>query len=167
MIMKTLCLFRHAKSTWGEFGTDDPDRPLHPIGEKNAPLMGDVLKDRKLKPDLIVTSTAKRARLTAELISEPLNYDTEKIIINEDIYEAGIEELLHIIQSLQKKINSVILIGHNPGLTLLANYLSDERVHNLPTCGLFCLEFDTDNWEEIVTVESRVLFVDEPSKHDL
>lgn len=165
--MKKLCLFRHAKSTWGEFGTDDQERPLHPTGEENAPLMGGFLKDQKLKPDLMLTSNAIRAQRTAEFVAEPLGYDKEKIVIREDLYEAGVEDLLHICQGLDKKIENVILIGHNPGLTLLANYLADTHVPNLATCGVFCMEFDADDWGSIETAESRVLFTDEPSKHEL
>jgi len=163
--MKTLCLFRHAKSTWGALGTNDIERELHPIGETNAPMMGAYLKDQNSQPDLIITSNAKRAYLTAQLIAEPLGYDKEKIVIEDKIYEAGVEELLHIIQTLEAKTKTVVIVGHNPGLTLLANYLADERVNNLPTCGVFCMTFDTDNWEEITTSESKIMFVDAPIQH--
>src|SRR6056297_2288736 len=122
--MKKLCLFRHAKSTYASLGTDDIDRPLHEVGFVNAPMMAEVLtKQHKFKPDLIVSSNAKRAHETSKLFAEAIGYDETKILVEDRLYEAGVEDLLSEIQLLNDKYKSVLLIGHNPGLTLLATFL--------------------------------------------
>ena len=163
--MRTLCLFRHAKSTWGALGTDDIDRPLHPIGSTNAPMMGNFLKNQKIKPDLILSSNATRCLATAELIAEPLNYKKENIKVDPRLYDASVEDLLQVLEGIDNKFKTVILVGHNPGLTLLANYLAEGHVVNLPTCGVFCLDIDMDDWKNITSAKSEVKFIDEPRRH--
>ncbi len=164
--MKKLCLFRHAKSTYGALGTEDLDRPLHEIGMSNVSLMGNVLTNKyKFKPDLIMTSHAVRTVLTAELLCEPLGYKKEKIRVEKSLYEAGVEELLQDIKLVDSKVKNLLIVGHNPGLTLLANFLADTHVNNLPTSGMFAIELDSKSWEDISTANNKVLFFDEPKNH--
>jgi len=164
--MKKLCLFRHAKSTYASLGTDDVDRPLHEVGFINAPMMGHVITEQhKFKPDLILTSNAKRALQTSKLVAEAIGYDEKKIQIEDKLYEAGVEALLNQIQLIEEKYKSVLLIGHNPGLTLLANFLTDQHIGNLATCGSIAIEFNTKTWDNITDAENKILFTDEPKNH--
>lgn len=164
--MKKLCLFRHAKSTYASLGTDDIDRPLHEVGFTNAPMMGEIItKEHKFKPDLIVTSNAKRALETSKLVAEAIGYDEGNIQVEDKLYEAGVEDLISEIQLLDEKYKSVLLIGHNPGLTLLATFLTDQHVNNLATCGSIAVEFDTKTWGNIAEANTKILFIDEPKNH--
>ncbi|WP_457598784.1 SixA phosphatase family protein, partial [Hydrogenimonas sp.] len=123
--MKELFLFRHAKSSWDDPSLSDFDRPLNERGRRDAPLMGEHLKAMGIHLDLIVASPAKRAKKTAKIIAEKLGYDIEKIIWQENIYEASPQTLLYIVCQLPEKAKRVMLVGHNPSLTLLANQLGD------------------------------------------
>lgn len=164
--MKKLCLFRHAKSTYGTLGTEDLMRPLHPMGLIDAPKMANILKNTyKFKPDLILASYAQRALLTAQALCDALGYNKEKIRIEKSLYEAGVEDLLEDIKLVDNKTKNLLIVGHNPGLTLLANFLVDTHVTNLPTCGVVAIEFDTNSWENISAAASKLLFFDEPKNH--
>lgn len=163
--MKRLCLIRHAKSSWNHPSVEDHERPLDERGEEDAKAMGEILTENKVKPDYILASPAKRASDTATLIAESIGFAKDQIITDENLYEAGVEDLLAIIQSLDNKHKSVLLVGHNPGLTYLANYLADDHVVNLPTCGAYCVDFDTNDWSEITVVDGKTVFVDSPKQH--
>lgn len=163
--MKTLCLIRHAKSSWHDPAMDDKQRPLDERGELDAKVLGDFLKAKKLTPDIILCSPAIRTAVTAEIVARELGLKADQVIANEEIYEAGVETLLAVIQQLPKKYSTVFLVGHNPGLTWLANYLADDHMINLPTCGTYCVTFDTSDWKEITMVEGKTLFIDTPQQH--
>ena len=93
--MKTLYLVRHAKSSWKYPNLDDFERPLNKRGRKNAPFMGKVLKELKVSPDLIISSPANRAAMTARIIAGKINYPLENILYSETIYEFGESALIH------------------------------------------------------------------------
>jgi phosphohistidine phosphatase len=147
--MKNLFLVRHAKSDWSISGQKDFDRELNGRGRSDAPKMGRKLYEMEAKPDIIISSPAARAKFTAELISEQLKFDTNKIIFNEDIYEASVRTLLGVINGIEDKYNSVMLFGHNPGLTYLAEALTKKEIGNIPTCGIVHIEFSVDSWKEV------------------
>jgi len=162
--MKTLYLSRHAKSSWRDPGLSDIDRPLNKRGKRDAPFMGKLLAEKGINPDLIISSPAKRARATAKIIASELNYDKEKIIFDKNIYEGTGRRLLEIISEIKEKYNFVMLFGHNPGLTVLSNNLSDRFIDNIPTCGVVALEFNT-SWKEIELNSAGFLFFEYPKKH--
>ncbi|MBX9853514.1 MAG: histidine phosphatase family protein [Cytophagaceae bacterium] len=148
-MLKNLFLARHAKSDWSVPGQKDFDRELNGRGRNDAPRMGKKLSEMDVKPDLIMSSPAARAKLTAEFIAEQLRYDTEKIIFNEDIYEASVRSLLAIINELSDDYNKVMLVGHNPTFTYIAEYLTKKNIDNIPTCGIVNIEFNVDSWKEV------------------
>jgi phosphohistidine phosphatase len=143
---KTLILIRHAKSDWSESGQKDIDRELNPRGHSDAPRMGGKLVEMGVKPNLIVSSPARRTTLTAEYISEQLKYPFENIEFQEDIYEASVRTLLKVVNELNNAHQSVAIIGHNPGFSYLAEYLTGSVIGNIPTCGIVELQFELDNW---------------------
>ena len=145
--MKTLYLTRHAKSSWKHGRIKDLERPLNKRGKKDAPLMGNQLKTMKIIPDLIITSPAARAKLTAFIIAENIDYLQDRIMVEDNIYEATLNKLLSFIHTLHDRHNSVMLIGHNPGLTMLNNYLSNKHIENIPTCGVTGIKFNS-SWEK-------------------
>ncbi len=162
--MKTLYLGRHAKSSWKNMELADIDRPLNKRGKRDAPFMGKLLADKGIKPDLIISSPAKRAVATAKVIASEINYPEEEIIFDENIYEATGRGLLEIISGTEEKYNSIMLFGHNPGLTVLNNNLSDHFIDNIPTCGVVALEFKT-SWNEIELKSAGFIFFEYPKKY--
>lgn len=161
--MKTLYLVRHAKSSWKQPELSDFKRPLNKRGKNDAPFMGKLLSDKGVNPGLVITSPAKRAATTAKIIASEINYPKGKIIFDENIYEATGRELLEIISGTEENYNSVMLFGHNPGLTVLQNNLSDHFIDNIPTCGVVALKFKT-SWKEIELNSAGFMFFEYPKK---
>jgi phosphohistidine phosphatase len=143
---KTLILIRHGKSDWSNGGEKDFDRPLNQRGNMDAPRMGGKLKELGIVPDLIVSSPALRTTLTTEYICEQINYPIEKIDFQEDIYEASVRTLLKVVNELNDTYNTVVIVGHNPGFSYLAEYLTGSEVGNIPTCGIVELQIEFDKW---------------------
>ncbi|HEX9970682.1 MAG TPA: histidine phosphatase family protein, partial [bacterium] len=161
--MKRLFLIRHAKSSWDEPDVADIDRPLNNRGKRDAPVMGERLKkEHKAKPDLILSSPAKRALRTAKIIAKEIDYPEGKIEIKDSLYGSGVQAMLNIIQYLDGSLNEVMLFGHNPDLTSLANYLSNQHVDNIPTCGIFCVDFEIRSWQDVKNGEGIFKFFDYP-----
>ncbi len=157
---------RHAKSIWGSTELADISRPLNKRGEHDAPLMGKILKkEYQVKPDLILSSPAKRAQQTARLIAKATDYPKEKIEINDSLYASGASAIFNAIQSLDKLLDEVIIISHNPDLTTLANQLSDQQIEDIPTCGVVRLDFKTDSWRSIRQGSGIFKFFAYPRKH--
>lgn len=163
-IKRTLYLARHAKSSWKDSSLSDFERPLNKRGKNDAPAMGEILKERNVKPDLIISSPAKRAKKTACIIGEKIGYPEDKIVFNKDIYEASSRELLSIIHNLNGNINSVMLFGHNPAFTMLNNILGDKYIDNIPTCGVVALQFEK-SWNELNEKSGKLLFFEYPKLH--
>ncbi|MDB5262512.1 MAG: phosphohistidine phosphatase [Adhaeribacter sp.] len=163
--MKTLYLLRHAKSSWDFEELSDHDRPLNNRGRKDAPLMGRELASREVTVDLIVTSSAVRALTTATLVAKELEYDPEKIAVEEEIYKANKQELLAIINNIPNQFEKVMLVGHNFTITELANMLSPDLVPTMPTAGVVCLQFNCGTWAEINKENGNLVFFDIPKNH--
>ena len=147
--MKILYLVRHAKSSWKFPDLDDIDRPLNKRGKRDAPRMGNFLNNKKVRPDIIISSPAVRAAKTAELIADILSYPLQKILFNKEIYEASTTSLFNTIGKINNNFHSAMLVGHNPGMTYFANALANLRIDNIPTCGIVCTELDISSWKEI------------------
>ena len=123
--MKTLLMLRHAKSSWADPWMDDHDRPLKARGERDAPRMGKFIRQQELTPDLVITSTAKRARQTAELMVEAAQYDGE-VRATRQIYHGDPEDYIEVLQRLPQKYERVMIVGHNPGMEELLELLTGE-----------------------------------------
>jgi phosphohistidine phosphatase len=148
--MKRLLLVRHAKSSWADPGQRDIDRPLNERGRRNAPEMGKRLRERALVPDLIVSSPARRALATAQLLADAFGMTRGGIEIEDALYEASTATWLETIGALPAAVGTALMVGHNPELTELANLLCREaRIENLPTCGVLCLEYGARSWRSI------------------
>jgi phosphohistidine phosphatase len=143
---KTLLLIRHAKSDWSIQGQKDFDRELNQRGHTDAPRMGAKLFEMGIKPELVVSSPAQRTKLTAEYICEQVKYPVEKIEYNEEIYEASVRTLLKVVNELDDIYSMVAIVGHNPGFSYLAEYLTGAVIGSLPTCGIVELSFDFNKW---------------------
>jgi phosphohistidine phosphatase len=145
--MKTLLLLRHAKSSWKDSELDDHDRPLNKRGKNDAPKIGRLLRDENLLPDLIVASSAKRCRKTAEHVIHSSGYRGEARIYGE-LYEAGADKLRNFLANLDDSIHRVLLIAHNPGMEELLEPLVGAYTP-LSTAALAHVDLKTDSWRDL------------------
>ena len=153
--MVTLSLFRHAKSAWNNPGLGDFDRPLAPRGEKAAPRMGRYMAREGLEPELVLCSTALRARQTIELACAQWASQPE-IRYTDELYHAGPNEMLREAMAIPAGCAHAMLVGHNPGMHALAIALSgdgdadamDAVGAKYPTAALAVIEFRVD-WKSI------------------
>ena len=145
--MKTLLLLRHAKSSWNQPELHDHDRPLNKRGKKEAPLVGKYLKDNDLLPDLIISSTARRARQTVEMVAEAAGY-TGEIRWLDELYAAPPEEYLSALATLPESYHCVMMVGHNPGLEELVALLTEEE-ESLTTAAMAQVDLSVAAWSEV------------------
>lgn len=161
--MKRLFIIRHAKSSWDNLSLDDYDRPLNERGLKNAPFMGQVLKQKEILPDIIISSPAKRAMHTAELIANEIGYE-KAITPNEYIYEAYVNVLQEIVSYIYDEHDTAFLVGHNPGVTALAYMLGDFK-EEMPTCAIVEIEFDCNSWMDVSKQNAKLVAYEYPKKY--
>lgn len=160
--MKTIVLVRHAKSSWDTPGLSDFDRPLNERGKKDAPEMAERLKEKGLKPDVFVSSPAKRAKRTARFFAAAFGQEKEDIVLQEDLYMATEEAFIKAIKGLEDGQDIAVLFAHNPGITEFANSLSNVRIDDMPTCSMFAVAADTGSWSSFMEEEKKFLFFDYP-----
>lgn len=146
--MKNLILIRHAKSSW-ETPIKDHQRPLSKRGIKDAHLIAEVMGGILPKLNYILSSTAKRASETAELIAQCLNWPSESIVFDERLYTFDGIQLSKIIKSLNDGYENVIVFGHNDAITEFVNTFGDLYINNVPTCGVVMISFDVNSWSLI------------------
>lgn len=144
---------------------DDFERPLNKRGRKNAPFMGEILKKLKVAPDLVLSSPANRAAMTARIITASIKYPLENIRYSEAIYEFSENALIHVVKQIEDSVNRAMVVGHNPALNGLANYIGDPPISNIPTCGIFCAELDISAWANISEHCAKLKFFEFPKKH--
>ncbi|WP_024955844.1 SixA phosphatase family protein [Sulfurospirillum arcachonense] len=165
--MKTIYLIRHAKSSWNEIGISDFERPLNKRGKRDLPYMADRLKKFKIKPDLILSSPAKRAQKTAKVIAETIGYDKDEISYKESLYESSYTTYRYLLDSLSDDLNSIFIVAHNPTLTDVGERLSGAILTNIPTCSIVCIEFDVESFQDIKEESGKIMFFDYPKKHNI
>ncbi|HEY0429101.1 MAG TPA: histidine phosphatase family protein [Pyrinomonadaceae bacterium] len=162
--MKTLFILRHAKSSWANPDSSDFDRQLNEQGLKTVPMMGETMFKRQFQPALVLSSPAKRAKQTAVLIKETAQIEG-KIEYDERIYEASPLRLLQVISELGEETESLMLVGHNPGLEGLIKILTGE-IQPMPTAALAVIDLSAKNWNEITAESGKLRTVIRP-KDDL
>jgi phosphohistidine phosphatase len=143
--MKTLLILRHAKSSWKK-PVADRDRPLNKRGKSDAPRMGKVLREAGLQPDLIISSTAKRARSTAEKVAQHSGHPGV-VELSNDLYLGGPESYCRVLRGVPDAHESVLVVGHNPGLEMLLEALTG-REEVLPTAALAHVHIEIEHWQE-------------------
>lgn len=145
--MKTLLILRHAKSSWKRAESSDHDRPLNSRGKRAAPRMGKLLKQEKLVPDAILSSTAERARATAEAAAEACGYEG-MLQLSLDLYLAEPETYVQVLHGVGDDCERVMVVGHNPGLEQLLDALTQEG-DVLPTAALAQVELPIKRWRDL------------------
>ncbi len=164
-IMKVLYMVRHAKSTWDEAYTTDFDRPLNKRGRHDAPMMGAVLRERGCAPGIIRSSPAVRAITTARYLAEALGFPLADIETLDHMYGASDRGLLAVVHALPDEVSEAMIVGHNPGMHMLAETLVPLDIANLPTCGIVAAEFGVQRWAEIAPMQGALRFYEHPRAH--
>lgn len=159
--MLRLYLVRHAKSSWGDLSLSDFDRPLNARGLADAPDMGKRLAHQGILPDLLLSSPAIRAITTCRKMAAAVGYSEDKIRMLKKLYHADPDQLLGVLRE-SEPAKSVMVFGHNPGLTEFANRLLGTDIDNIPTCGVVAAELNPREWQEISWSCGRLLFFDFP-----
>lgn len=162
--MKTLSILRHAKSSWNDASLSDRERPLNKRGRHDAPMMGRRLKESAIRPSLIVSSPAVRAWTTAKIVAREISYPREFLQRDDRLYLAGVRQLFDVVSEQDPGFNSIMIVGHNPGLTEFANRLVPDLTPNVPTCALVAVEIDTDDWNLRGNPACRLLLYDYPKR---
>lgn len=147
---------------------DDFERPLNARGKRDAPRMGKRLREKKIHPSLMLSSPAKRALSTCKRIAKVLGYPKDAIKTDRLLYHADEETILSVVQGLKSKYDSVMLFGHNPGITGFVNTLMNGEfdIDNIPTCGIVAFQFDADEWKDITWGKGNMLFFDYPKSRE-
>jgi phosphohistidine phosphatase len=161
--VKTLLLMRHAKSDWDADYGSDHDRPLNERGLRSARLMGRVLAEEGLVPDLIICSTAVRAKTTAELAVEAGNWGSE-IRLDRSLYDEGPRGVLAVGLSVPD-VEGLMLVGHQPTWSMLVSALTGERT-DMKTAAVAVIELEIESWVALASASGTLIRVLEPRSHD-
>lgn len=146
--MKQLIILRHGKAEKDSMAKDDYDRALTERGKKNARAMGEYIGSRAGKPDLILSSSARRAHETAILAAQGVGYPEEMIQTDQNLYFAPATWIMNVLSKLPDDVDNCLYVGHNPGITDLINDLG-VKLDNLPTSSAACFTFNVDAWADI------------------
>ena len=163
--MKTLYLIRHAKSDWSIDHLLDIDRPLNERGYGDANKMSLILKEKKIIPDLIISSPAVRAISTALIFCRALNYDPKAIVINKHLYDTSVKEYIQVISKIDNTHKIVLIFGHNPTITNTANTLTSVLAVEMPTCAVAGIHSNVLNWESFSKNINSLTLFDIPKNH--
>lgn len=160
--MKSLLIIRHAKSSWSAADLNDFDRPLNDRGKKDAPSMAKALLKKNVLIDTFISSPARRAKKTASYFCEAYDKTESDIIFKQELYHAATNAFYNVITGIDKVATNVAIFSHNPGITEFVNTLTNTRIDNMPTCGVFAIHIKSDNWKDFETAEKTFWFFEAP-----
>ena len=163
--MKTLLILRHGKSSWGNPGLADHDRPLKGRGRRAAKRMGEEMVARDVVPDLILSSTARRARSTAERAAEAAGC-TDRIVQTRELYLTGVtHQLRTVAERAGDEHRVVMIVGHNPTLEDMVEHLTGED-ERMTTGNLARVDLDVNSWRDLPGASGRLAFLLRPRELD-
>ncbi len=163
--MKTMFFIRHGKSNWKIPALTDRERPLNDRGKRDAPFMARLLRERGVMPDLIISSPAVRAMTTTRFISRELMYPEARIVVDESLYPGTVEDILRVIHAIQSSLNVAMIVGHNPALTLSADFITGRDFDNIPTCGVVCIDLQDEGWDNVDRGRGKIRYFEYPKKY--
>lgn len=146
--MKTLLVLRHGKSSWSDASLDDHDRPLKGRGKRAAKKIGRVLRERGLLPDLVLSSTAKRACATAKLALQEAGYEGDVVKVRDFYFASVHKQLAAVSRHARGKDKTILIVGHNPALEELVATLTGDEV-SLTTANLAVVDLDVEDWDTL------------------
>ncbi len=162
--MKNFFIVRHAKSSWSELGLSDIERPLNKRGKHDAPKMAEYLKENLgVNIDYVIASPAVRAQKTAGYFYSQFQ-PTKALDTRRDIYFGDVDDYFEILKSLDSDIFNVLLVGHNPLITLFVNHYGKIDLENIPTCGVSHFETNAESWNDLTLENVNLLNIYLPKK---
>jgi len=154
--VKRLTLMRHADAQWKDPEVADFARPLNRRGHSEAESMARRLIELALIPDLVVTSSARRAAQTAEIIAHELSLVPRTIRYEEALYLGGAQDILKLVRTIGSRVSHLMIIGHNPGISEAAQVLVPGReMAGLSTAALCTITFDIGHWSGVAPAVMR------------
>lgn len=164
--MKHLFLVRHAKSDWGNPGLTDFERPLNERGNRDKKTMGKRLRNKSIEISSFISSSAKRTNQTSMALAKEIEFNTQDIQFFEELYHSSPSVMLSFINKTKNEHNNLMLVGHNPGISMLCDYLCNYSV-DFPTLGIAKITFQTEDWMEVSTQTGTLEWFDFPKKIEL
>ncbi len=161
--MKTLYLIRHAKSDWSDGSLSDFERGLKKRGHKDLNTISSYLSIQELKPDLIISSLALRAQITADQLGKKIDYEG-RIHYMEELYNSRPETIMNVLTLQDDSYETIFVIGHNPELTEFANFLLEDNFSKLPTLGVLAINLNIDSWNDISEKCGEIDFFIQPKQ---
>jgi phosphohistidine phosphatase len=153
---------RHAKSDWKNSVLKDFDRPLNERGKDSIEIMSKALKKQNICPDIILSSPALRAKITAKGIGQGINYN-KAIVYEKDFYFSNLSSVIDIIKKTNNKNNNLMIFGHDPMWSELVYRFSGKNI-DMPTCSICGISFEIDSWNDIVKQQGNVVVYEYPKK---
>lgn len=154
--MKSVFLVRHAKSSWDNPHLADFDRPLNSRGCANAPLMAHLLMSKGVAPQLVLSSSARRAFDTAAFFIKAFSIPPHNVITLDALYHASPRQIQDAIHELPETCSTLLLFGHNPGLTEFVNQFPGGQLLSLPTCGIAQLFSTASRWPDFSVANTHM-----------
>ena len=148
-MQRYLYLLRHAESKEKQVGQDDQERKLTPRGMREALLIGTYLFKEKTTIDVIISSTAERAKATAGLVVDGLKWDSQRITFSDELYEASSRTFFNFLATLDDIHKHVMCISHNPVISYVAEYLTKEEIGDMAPGSFVAIKFNIDTWKEV------------------
>jgi phosphohistidine phosphatase len=146
---RILYLMRHAQSADKQPGQADKERELTPQGMRDTVSIAEQLYLQKIIPEIVISSTAIRARHTAELVVDVCKLMNDKLLLEEELYNASVRTFLEFVNQLEDSYQAVMCVGHNPVISYLAEYLTKAEIGDMPPAGLAVIRFNALQWKEI------------------
>lgn len=162
---KTVFFIRHAKSSWSDPRLPDNKRPLNKRGLRDAPFMAQLLRQQVQPPVRLLSSPAVRAFSTAEYFAKAFGQTAENINIDERLYLADSDTILRVIKEMDNDYDQLLIFGHNPGYTFVANLFTDEFIENVPTCGIVLVQSPVDQWSDFGQELGKVVRFQYPKQY--
>lgn len=160
---KHLYLFRHAESVDKQLRDHDRDRELSPTGVRESLQMGTYLNRENVNPDIIICSSAARARATTQLAADAMKFDHNKITFDDELYTASVRTFFEFITKLDDDYSQVMCVGHNPTVSYLAEYLTGAEIGDMTTAGIVMIKFNIKSWREVSQGNGELLHYVYPS----
>lgn len=148
-MQRHLLIMRHAQAEDIQSDGHDRDRELTTKGNQEALVMGSQLFQRTLGIQTLYTSSAVRTKQTGSLVADVLKLGEESLLVQEDLYNSSIRTYLSFVNQLSNELKTVLLVGHNPAVSYLAEYLTDAELGSIPTAGICSIRFTVSGWQEV------------------
>ena len=150
-----LYLLRHAQSADKQIGQTDKERVLTSVGLAEARAVGNFFKEKSVFPDLIISSSALRAKSTSQVVAEILKYKEEEIMMIDDLYEAQVSTFFHLLSQLEDHINTILIVNHNPVISYFATQLTQQQ-HGFLPAEVLALKFEAESWRGLQKAKIEV-----------